>query len=353
MNMNSITHTAVLAALSQVQDPDLKKDLVTLNMIRNLTVDGRKVSFTLVLTTPACPLKDAIKNACVTAIKTLVSADAEVDVVVTAETRGASDGRFTGVKNVVAVASGKGGVGKSTVAANLAVALAHAGAQVGLLDADLYGPSMPLMFNLRGQQPLIRSDNGKDRMVPFTRYGVRVMSIGFLVPEEQAVVWRGPMISKALQQLAFDTDWGTLDYLVVDLPPGTGDIHITLAQQFQPRGVIVVTTPQPVALADARKAAAMFRMPGVTAPILGVVENMAYFVPPDMPEKKYHIFGAGGGKALAEELGVPLLAQIPMVETVRTGGDTGKPVALAAKSPEGAAFGELAGNVARALAVLD
>lgn len=351
--MNAITHSAVLAALSQVEDPDLKKDLVTLNMIRGLTIDGRRVAFTLVLTTPACPLKDMIKNACITAIKTLVSPEADVDVTVTAETRGADSGRFADVKNVVAVVSGKGGVGKSTVAANLAVGLAQAGAQVGLLDADLYGPSVPIMFNLRGQQPLIRSDNGKDRMVPFVRYGVRVMSIGFLVPEEQAVVWRGPMISKALQQLAFDSDWGALDYLIVDLPPGTGDIHITLAQQFQPRGVVVVTTPQPVALADARKAAAMFRMPGVAAPILGVVENMAFFVPPDMPDKTYYIFGSGGGKTLADELGVPLLAQIPITETVRSGGDTGRPVALAAKSPEGAAFVELAGNVARALAVLE
>ncbi|MCS7084958.1 MAG: Mrp/NBP35 family ATP-binding protein [Bacteroidia bacterium] len=351
--MNDISYSAVLAALSQVEDPDFKKDLVSLNMIRNLKVEGRKVSFTLMLTTPACPLKEAIKNACVTAVKTLVSPDAEVEVTVTAETRGARGGKLAGVKNVVAVASGKGGVGKSTVAANLAVGLAHAGASVGLLDADLYGPSMPTMFNLRGQTPLVRSDNGKERIVPFVRYGVRVMSMGFLAPEDQAVVWRGPMVSKALQQLAFDTDWGELDYLVVDLPPGTGDIHITMAQQLDPRGVVIVTTPQPVALADARRAAAMFRIPGVSVPILGVVENMAFFSPPDAPEKKYYIFGAEGGKTLAEELGVPLLAQIPITEAVRFGGDAGRPAALAAQSPEGAAFLELAGNVARALAVLN
>lgn len=324
-----ITKEKVLAALSHVDDPDLKKDLVTLNMIKDVAIEGKKVSFTVVLTTPACPMKEAIQSACINAIKLMVDAEAEVQVNMTAQVlQDLNNQVLPNVKNVIAISSGKGGVGKSTVAANLAVSLQQLGASVGLIDADIYGPSMPLMFGFQGERPVLEKHGERDLLVPFERHGIKLMSIGVLVRPEQAVVWRGPMASKALRQLIFDTNWGEIDYLLVDLPPGTGDIHLTLVQALPVTGALVVTTPQQVAVADARKGAEMFRSPQINVPVLGVVENMAYFVPEDAPEKKYYVMGQGGGEALAKSLEVDLIGQIPMREPVARSGDDGIPVAL-------------------------
>ena len=341
--MPTITEAAVWNALRQVEEPDLKKDLVTLNMVRNLRIEGQRVTFTVVLTTPACPLKDLIRNACVQAVKLLVSADAQVEVEMTAEvTTSQPNAQASGLRNLVAVGSGKGGVGKSTVAANLAVALARAGSRVGLLDADIYGPSVPLLFGLEGERPLLREVQGRDCMVPFDRHGVQVMSIGFLVKPEQAVIMRG---------LLNDTAWDDLDYLILDLPPGTGDIHITIAQQFPLAGALVVTTPQAVAVADAHKALAMFTSPQINVPVLGVVENMAYFSPPDLPDRRYYLFGQGGGQQLADRFGVPLLGQLPLVEAIRLSGDSGLPIALEGESLLGQAYADLAARVAQQVSI--
>ena len=352
--MKPITPVQVLDALRHVEEPDLKKDLVTLNMVRDIVVEGRRVSFTVVLTTPACPLKEIIHNACVTAVKHLVAPDAEVHVNLTANvtpSAASASGALPGVRNLVAVASGKGGVGKSSVAVNLAVALAQRGARVGLLDADIYGPSVPLMMGLLDARPLVHDVAGRQVMLPLEAHGVKVMSIGFLVDSNQSIVWRGPMASNAFKQLVGDTDWGELDYLICDLPPGTGDIHITLSQQFPLTGAVIVTTPQAVAVADARKAVGMFLSPAIHVPVLGVVENMAYFTPPELPDRRYHLFGQGGAQALADEFGVPVLGQVPIVEAVREGGDSGRPAALEAGAPVAQAFAALAGAVAQQLSI--
>ncbi len=347
-----ISAEKVLSALQHVQDPDLKKDLVTLGMIKDISVNGLKVAFTVVLTTPACPLKEKIKQDCIAAIQKYVHPGAVVEPFMTANvTTVARQDRLPNVRNIIAVVSGKGGVGKSTVAANLAVSLAQSGARVALCDADIYGPSVPIMFGLEGKVPMVQKVGDRDLMIPIERHGVKVNSIGFLVPAEHAIVWRGPMASKALQQLIFDTEWGEIDYLVLDMPPGTGDLHLTLVQQLPVTGVVLVTTPQKVALADARKGAEMFRTPQVNVPLLGIVENMAFFVPEDLPEKKYFIFGQDGGARLAETLGIPLLGQIPLVEDVRTRGDEGNPSALNMDSPTGKAFASVAAEVARQVAI--
>jgi len=348
-----LTKESVINALRTVDDPDLKQDLVSLNMIEDLQVDGLKVNFTVVLTTPACPLKEVIKNACLEAIREMVSAEAEVTIKMTSDVTSARADNaplLPEVKNIIAVASGKGGVGKSTVSTNLAVSLAKAGAKVGLIDADIFGPSIPTMFNCPHEQPGIIKKDDKNLIVPIEQYGVKLLSIGFLTPSEGAVIWRGPMASSALKQFIGDTEWGALDYLIVDLPPGTSDIHLTLVQSVPVTGAIIVTTPQKVALADAGKGLAMFKQPNINVPVLGVVENMAYFIPPDHPESKYYIFGQDGGKNLAEKNGVPLLAQIPMEEPVRTSGDNGYPVSLD-DGTAGIAFRTLAENLAREIAI--
>jgi ATP-binding protein involved in chromosome partitioning len=256
-----MTEADILKALSNVEEPDLGKDLVTLNMIKNIQIDGNKVSFTLVLTTPACPMKDMMQTACVNAIRLLVNKEAIVKVNFTSNTNSLrKEGQqiLPGVKNIIAVVSGKGGVGKSTVAANFALALAKGGASVGLMDADIYGPSVPIMFGVRGQRPMMKEVDGKGMIQPLDKHGIKVMSIGLLVDEKNAVVWRGPMASSAIRQFVTDVEWGELDYLVIDMPPGTGDIHLTLMQTVPVTGVIIVTTPQNVALADAKKGIAMF-----------------------------------------------------------------------------------------------
>ena len=350
-----MTTEKILEALSNVQEPDLGKDLVTLNMVKDIEISGNDVSFTVVLTTPACPLKDMIGNACVNAIKILVNKEANVKVNFTSNTttkRTDAGSILPKVKNIIAVVSGKGGVGKSTVAANLALALSQGGAKVGLMDADIYGPSVPIMFGLRGERPMMMDvGNDKGMIVPLERYGIKVMSIGFLVDEKNAVVWRGPMASSAIRQFVTDVFWDELDYLVVDMPPGTGDIHLTLVQTVPVTGVVIVTTPQDVALADAKKGIAMFAQAQVNVPIIGLVENMSYFTPAELPENKYYIFGKEGGKRLAEEYEIPFLGQIPLVQTIREGGDQGIPVMMGNDEITKKAFEDFTSIVVRSIAM--
>ena len=348
------TKEQIINALKHVDDPDLKKDLVSLNMIDDINIDGNKISFKLVLTTPACPLKGKMEKDCIDAIHTYVSKDAEVEVELTSKVttqRKATEEMLSGVKNIIAVASGKGGVGKSTIAVNLAVSLGKTGAKVGLIDADIYGPSIPLMFGLVNEKPFVKEINGKTKVIPIERFGIHLLSIGFFVDDSQALVWRGPMASNALMQLFNDSDWGELDYLIVDLPPGTGDIHLSLVQQVPVTGVAIVTTPQEVALADARKAVSMFQQDQINVPVLGFVENMSYFTPAELPENKYYIFGKEGGKKLAEKMNVPLLGEIPLVQSVCESGDNGRPIALDDNSLIGKAFKKMAGNIAQKVAI--
>jgi ATP-binding protein involved in chromosome partitioning len=347
-----LSQADILTALGTVQDPDLKKDLVTLNMIKDLEVSASKVSFTVMLTTPACPLKEKIRQDCVAAVKPLLGDTIKLDITMSSSVTSVRDNTpiLPGVKNIIAIASGKGGVGKSTVTSNLAVALAQAGAKVGLIDADIYGPSIPVMFNCENEQPEVKVINGKNFIVPLEQYGVKLISIGFLTPTDSAVVWRGPMASAALKQFIGDALWGDLDYLLIDLPPGTSDIHLTLVQTVPVTGAVIVTTPQKVALADANKGLAMFRQPQINVPILGIVENMAYFTPEELPDHKYYIFGKDGGRNLAEKYNVPLLGQIPLVQGIRESGDSGLPAVLK-DGITAAAFKDLAENLARQIAI--
>jgi ATP-binding protein involved in chromosome partitioning len=349
-----MTQKDILKALSNVQEPDLGKDLVTLNMVRDIEIDGNYVSFTVVLTTPACPLKDVIQKDCISAIKDVINKDAVVKVNFTSSTttiRADKSNVLPGVKNIIAVVSGKGGVGKSTVSANLALALSQGGANVGLMDADIYGPSVPIMFGVRGERPMMTDVNGKAMIVPLERYGIKLLSIGLLVDEKNAVVWRGPMASSAIRQFITDVSWGELDYLIIDMPPGTGDIHLTMMQTAPVTGVVVVTTPQDVALADAKKGIAMFGQAQMNVPIIGLVENMSYFTPAELPNHKYYIFGKEGGKRLADEYDLPFLGQIPLVQSIREGGDIGVPIMMSDDEISKAAFGEFAGIVARSISM--
>lgn len=348
-----MTEDDLLKALSTVQEPDLKKDLVTLNMIRDVVIKGNSVSFTITLTTPACPLKDKIKNDCIAAIH-LADSNTEVTVNFSSNTTSLRVDKkdvLKGVKNIIAVVSGKGGVGKSTVASNLALAFAAGGAKVGLMDADIYGPSVHIMFGVRGERPQMRDVDGKGMIVPLERYGIKLMSIGLLVDEKQAVVWRGPMVSSAIRQFVSDVDWGDLDYLIIDMPPGTGDIHLTIVQTVPVTGVIVVTTPQLVALADAKKGIAMFSQAGLKVPVIGLVENMSYFTPAELPDNKYYIFGKAGGQKLAEEFDLPFLGEIPLVQSIREGGDLGIPVMMSDDEISKNAFIELSDNAIRGISM--
>ncbi len=349
-----MTEAKIIKALSNVQEPDLGKDLVTLNMIKDIAIDGNTVSFTLVLTTPACPMKDMMRSACENAIKILVNKEAVVQVNFTANTssnRKDAQKELKGVKNIIAVVSGKGGVGKSTIAANLALALAEGGASVGLMDADIYGPSVPIMFGVRCERPMMKEIDGKGFIVPLEKFGIKLMSIGLLVDEKNAVVWRGPMASSAIRQFVTEVDWGELDYLIIDMPPGTGDIHLTLIQTVPVTGAVVVTTPQAVALADAKKAIAMFAQAQINVPIIGLVENMAYFTPAELPNNKYYLFGKEGGKNLAEEYELPFLGQIPLVQTIREGGDGGVPAMVGDDAVTQNAFRNFASLAVRNIAI--
>jgi ATP-binding protein involved in chromosome partitioning len=350
-----MTTEKILEALGNVQEPDLGKDLVTLNMVKDVLINGNEVSFTVVLTTPACPMKEMIGNACMNAVKLLVNKDAIVKVNFTSNTttkRTDAGSVLPKVKNIIAVVSGKGGVGKSTVAANLALALSQSGAKVGLMDADIYGPSVPIMFGVRGERPIMMDVGGdKGMIMPLEKYGIKLMSIGLLVDEKNAVVWRGPMASSAIRQFVTDVFWGELDYLVVDMPPGTGDIHLTLMQTVPVTGAVIVTTPQDVALADAKKGIAMFGQAQMNVPIIGLVENMSYFTPAELPNNKYYIFGKDGGKRLADEYDLPFLGQIPIVQSIREGGDNGVPVMVSDDLITKKAFEEFAAFAVRSIAM--
>ncbi len=345
--------SAILEVLRPVQDPELRKSLVELNMIRNVKVDGGKVGFTLVLTTPACPLREFIVEDCQRAVKTLPGVES-VDVEVTAETpqqKPLPDRTgIAGVKNIIAVSSGKGGVGKSTVSVNLAAALALAGAKVGLIDADIYGPNAPTMLGLADAKVMVQQGAQGEVLEPAFNHGIRLVSMGFLIDPDQPVVWRGPMLNGIIRQFLYQVQWGELDYLIVDLPPGTGDAQLTLAQAVPMAGAVIVTTPQTVALLDARRGLRMFQQ--LQVPILGIVENMSYFIPPDLPDRQYDIFGSGGGEKTAKELGLPLLGCIPLELPVREGGDQGIPIVVGQPdSPSAKAMTAIAQQVAARVSV--
>ncbi len=347
-----LTAELIKKSLSRVEDPDIKRDLVSLGMIQSIHIEGKKVSFKVVLTTPACPLKEVIKNNCLEVLEEDFGKDWEWDIFMTSQVTTVRDAApiLPEVKNIVAIASGKGGVGKSTTAVNLAVALAQLGAKVGLIDADISGPSIPTMFNVEGEQPAVKKVGEKNLILPIVQYGVKMMSIGFLTPTESAVVWRGPMASSALRQFISDVEWGELDYLLIDLPPGTSDIHLTMVQTVPVTGAVIVTTPQKVALADATKGLSMFLQPQINVPILGVVENMAYFTPEELPDNKYYLFGKEGGRKLAVKYNVPFLGEIPIVQSIRESGDTGYPAVLKNGLTK-AAYMQLAEEVARQIAI--
>ncbi|MCS6823601.1 MAG: Mrp/NBP35 family ATP-binding protein [Cytophagaceae bacterium] len=349
----SVTVEDIRKALSTVEEPDLKKDIITLNMVRDIVIKDKEVSFTIVLTTPACPLKEHIRKSCEEAILN-IAPDVHIKISMTADvtTTRSSEPLLPGVKNIIAIASGKGGVGKSTITANLAMALIQSGATVGIIDADIYGPSQPILFDVENERPAVIQENGKNYIIPISQYGVKLISIGFLAPPDSAIVWRGPMASSALRQFISDCKWGELDYMLVDLPPGTSDIHLTLVQTVPLTGAIIVTTPQKVALADAQKALSMFRQPQLSVPVIGVVENMAWFTPQELPENKYYVFGKNGGLELAQKNNVELLGQIPLVQSIRESGDKGKPKVMD-NDIVAKAFIEFAEKVARQIAIIN
>jgi ATP-binding protein involved in chromosome partitioning len=337
------TSEQVFTALRGVIHPEKNKDIVTLGMVSALEIEGSKIGFTLRINKENATNIANLKKACVAAVESALGTEAEIrGNIKTSTDEDQKEAPLSKVKNIIAIASGKGGVGKSTVATNLAVALANAGASVGLVDADIFGPSIPKMFHMEGERPEVKRVGNADVIIPVEKYGVKMLSIGFFVNPDDALVWRGPMATNALTQLLMQGDWGELDYLLIDLPPGTSDIHLTLVQSVAVTGAVIVSTPQDVALADAIKGINMFRGQKINVPVLGLVENMAWFTPAELPENKYYIFGKGGCKALAEKLELPLLAQIPIVQSIREGGDSGIPVATIRESITGLAFAELA-----------
>lgn len=342
----------ILDALATVRYPGNGKDLVTAEMVAdNIRIEGNKVSFSIIFDRPNDPFIKSMIRAAETAILTYVGEEVEIKGNITPQfkqqPKAENEPVLPNVKNIIAIASGKGGVGKSTVSSNLAVALARNGYKVGLLDADIFGPSVPTMFDCEDARPIAEEVNGKDYIKPIEQYGIKLLSIGFFVNKGSATVWRGGMASNAIKQLITEAAWGELDYLLIDLPPGTSDIHLTIVQLIPLTGAIIVTTPQEVALADARKGVDMFLNPQINVPIVGIVENMSWFSPAELPENKYYIFGKGGGETLAKSANVPLLAQIPIVQSIREGGDEGKPVALSSDSIIGNVFDELAKEVAK------
>jgi ATP-binding protein involved in chromosome partitioning len=337
-------------ALRQVTVPGSKENIVDLDMVQGIRIEGKKVSFTLVVQRSGDSNNTIIKAQCVQAI--LRSFGKDVEIAGNISVRSVHDMDrpvLPGVKNIIAIASGKGGVGKSTVAVNLAVALANSGASVGLIDADIFGPSVPIMFGEQLAKPMGEKVGNKEMILPIEKYGVKLLSIGFFINQEDALVWRGPVASNALKQLIVDAIWGPLDYLLIDLPPGTSDIHLTLMQTVPVTGAIIVTTPQFVALADVIKGVNMFRGKSIDVPVLGLIENMAWFTPEELPENKYYIFGKDGGKKMAEELEIPFLGQIPIVQSIREGGDQGVPAALNPDSITGRAFKEVCDQVIQSI----
>tara|TARA_A200000113_G_scaffold112811_2_gene101290 strand:- start:398 stop:1513 length:1116 start_codon:yes stop_codon:yes gene_type:complete len=326
MKVNSET---IIESLKKVIEPDLGKDIVSLGLVTDIKVTENKVSFSVQMKNAAMHARKRMQQACEFAIERSIGKNYSIEVNVQAMKKAeASQSVLPNIKNTIAVVSGKGGVGKSTVSANLAVGLAKKGFNVGVVDADIYGPSMPIMFDVLHYRPISREINKKQVIVPAENYGVKILSIGFFAELDEAVVWRGPMAVKALKQLIFDADWGELDYLIIDTPPGTGDVHLSIVQSLPLTGAVVVTTPQPVALADAKKAVAMLKMDNIKVPVLGMVENMSWFTPKNHPEEKYFIFGEDGGENLAKSLSLELLGKVPLVESIRQSGDVGRPAVL-------------------------
>ena len=339
-----LTRERVLEALGTITEPDLKKDIVSLNLIEDLNVGENSVSLTVLISNPALHARKRMQEAVEFNLKRILGKTIEVVCTVKglpAEAKEVHRKILPEVKNIIAIASGKGGVGKSTVTANLAGGLAKAGFRVGIVDADIYGPSMPTMFDLVEERPTMIDVEGTPKINPVVAYGIKILSIGFFTEQDNAVVWRGAMASKALTQLFTDAHWGELDYLLIDLPPGTGDIHLSLVQTVPLDGAVVVSTPQEVALADARKGINMFKLDSINVPVIGIVENMAWFTPAELPDNKYYIFGRDGAKNLAEGMNVPFLGQIPLVQSVRESGDVGKPAVFQENTPTSKAFEEL------------
>lgn len=337
----AITKQQVVDALQQVIYFKKKDNIVNLNMIQDISIKGNDIKVTIVFEKLDDPSVGIIYNSVVKTLKDTLGNEVTVDVKPVED----ASGPLAGVKNIIAVISGKGGVGKSTVSANLAIALAKAGHKVGILDADVLGPSVPIMFGVEGGQPKVEERNGKPVLLPLENYGVKILSIGFFVKPEQALMWRGSMANSAFNQLMTESDWGELDYLVIDMPPGTGDIQLTLAQNYNIRGAVLVTTPQKVAAADVRRAAMMYRQEKLTIPLIGIVENMSYFVPDDNPDKKYFIFGQGASESLANELNIKVLGRLPINEQVTQTGDSGMPISLVDDSPVTKEFAQIAQKV--------
>lgn len=347
-----VSKHAIEEALKFVTEPDLKKDIITLGLVSNIEVNNKTVSFQVKVSNPTLHSKKRMEEACVFQVRRVIGEEFEVVVTVTeiGSDRDPSLRKvLPGVKNIIAVASGKGGVGKSTIASNLAVGLAKIGYKVGLIDADIYGPSAHVMFDLRSEKPVTVDVDGRNYIKPIENYGVKLLSLGFFAEANQAIVWRGAMATKALNQLLNDAWWGPLDYMIIDLPPGTGDIHLTLVQGVPVTGAIIVSTPQDVALADAKKAIEMFRMPAINVPVLGLVQNMAWFTPEELPENKYYIFGKDGAKRLAEEYDLPILGEIPLIQSIREAGDVGRPAVLQEGTQSSHAFEELVANLLEAV----
>ena len=346
----TLLKSQVMEALRKITSPGEGGNLIDSGVVKNIVIFGDEVVVDVTISNPSLQAKKKVEVEIMKAIHAEVYEKAKVKVNITVEAAPASDKNeikgkpIEGIRNIIAVASGKGGVGKSTITANLAIALRKMGFRVGLLDADIYGPSIPMMFDVQEERPLSVEINGRSKMKPVENYGVKILSIGFFTHPDQAVIWRGPMASKALNQMIFDADWGELDFLLIDLPPGTGDIHLSIMQALPITGAVVVSTPQQVALADARKGIAMFRQETINVPVLGLVENMAYFTPAELPENKYYIFGKEGVKSLAERTDTPLLGEIPLVQGLRESGDVGRPAALQEGTPLAKAFEEFARN---------
>ncbi|WP_299158376.1 Mrp/NBP35 family ATP-binding protein [uncultured Eudoraea sp.] len=341
----------ILKALETITVPGEGKNMVESGAVNNIQVFGDEVVVDITINNPSLQARKKSEVEILKAIhkevyeKAKITVNIKVDAPVKANVNEIKGKPIPGIQNIIAVASGKGGVGKSTITANLAVTLAKMGFKVGLLDADIYGPSMPIMFDVADKKPLATTINGNSKMLPIENYGVKLLSIGFFTQPNQAVIWRGPMASKALNQMIFDAHWEELDFMLVDLPPGTGDIHLSIMQSMPITGAVVVSTPQEVALADARKGVAMFQQEAINVPVLGIVENMAYFTPEELPDNKYYIFGKAGAKNLAADLNVPFLGEIPLVQSIREAGDIGRPAALQTATPVEMAFEELTKNV--------
>ena len=338
----------IIKALSKVNDPDLKKDLVSLNMIKNISIDNNIVSFEIVLTTPACPLKEQIKKDCLNELNKINN---NLKYNITFSSNVVPFDKKTmikNIKNIIAISSGKGGVGKSTIASNLAVGLGNMGAKTGLIDADIFGPSIPTMFNCENEQPTIKKSKEKNIIIPIEQYGIKLLSMGLLIPNNKAVVWRGPMASSAMKQLILDVEWGELDYLIVDLPPGTSDIHITLSQSFPVTGTVIISTPQKISTNDAEKAISMYNQEQTNIPIIGLIENMSYFI--DDNNKKNYLFGKDGGKKLCNKFSIDFIGKIPLDKRISDGSDLGYPIILK-ENKISDIFKTLSQNIARKIAI--